>query len=654
MGASVMRERVAALRSGWGAALLTTAVLLVVAVVVADFVTPPDKVFFWLILLAPVLAAILLRPWAVAVVGLVALILVWVMSSRGGMSGTVDQAMRLGAIVGITLLSAGFAHRLGVLERRAHRGAEQESTLAAIVRSSEDAVITTDLDGTITTWNDGATRQYGWRADEAIGRCIALVYTHDQIFVMPDTLAGLSAGKRRGPIEAHRVRKDGSHVEVLVSMWPVRDRFGQVVSVARIERDLTAVKQAEEQRRLVIERSALAERLECLGQLAGGVAHDFNNLLAINLNYLDFVLERTADAETREDLTRARTSAERARELTRQLLLFARQEPGDAEVIDVDSVIEDARALLGRTIGGHVELIARRSPEPLAVRCDWGRMEQVLLNLVINARDAMPDGGTVVIEAQPGPARARSRPAAAAARRPVRAAEGQRHGHGDAPGGRRPHLRAVLHDQGRAARHRAGPGDGVLHRDRGGRRHHGVVRAGRRHHLPDPAAGRLRPPWRARAAPPGGRGAARRRRAAAGRASSSWRTTPRSAGSPCGSWRAPSYRVTEAANGRVALDRINRGPFDLLLTDIVMPEMSGSRLAETVLLHHPGTRIVLISGYSEECTRVRHLTVEGIEMIHKPFTADELLGAVRRVLGVATDRGQAAVGAPKTTGTPGE
>ncbi|MBB4762306.1 ATP-binding protein [Amorphoplanes digitatis] len=648
-----MRERVAALRSGWGAALLTTAVLLVVAVVVADFVTPPDKVFFWLILLAPVLAAILLRPWAVAVVGLVALILVWVMSSRGGMSGTVDQAMRLGAIVGITLLSAGFAHRLGVLERRAHRGAEQESTLAAIVRSSEDAVITTDLDGTITTWNDGATRQYGWRADEAIGRCIALVYTHDQIFVMPDTLAGLSAGKRRGPIEAHRVRKDGSHVEVLVSMWPVRDRFGQVVSVARIERDLTAVKQAEEQRRLVIERSALAERLECLGQLAGGVAHDFNNLLAINLNYLDFVLERTADAETREDLTRARTSAERARELTRQLLLFARQEPGDAEVIDVDSVIEDARALLGRTIGGHVELIARRSPEPLAVRCDWGRMEQVLLNLVINARDAMPDGGTVVIEAGPvrlehDPDRLPPLPAgpyaqlkvsdtgtgmppevAARIFEPFFTTKAEQHGTGLGLAT----VYSIVTEAGGDITVSSEPGVGTTFRILLPAVSAPVARAGG-------AAGRAR---RGETAPGGGRSRilvveddAEVRRIAVRILAGA------------------GYRVTEAANGRVALDRINRGPFDLLLTDIVMPEMSGSRLAETVLLHHPGTRIVLISGYSEECTRVRHLTVEGIEMIHKPFTADELLGAVRRVLGVATDRGQAAAGAPKTTGTPGE
>ncbi|MEU7904772.1 response regulator [Actinoplanes sp. NPDC049118] len=641
MGFPVLRDRVAALHSGWGAGLLATAVLLVIVVAAADFVTPPAVVFFWLVLLAPVIAATLLRPWAVAVVGLAALLMVWVMSVRNGTAGT-TEAVRLGAILGMTLLSAGFAHRLGVLERRAHRGAEQESTLAAIVRSSEDAVITTDLAGTITTWNDGATRQYGWRADEAIGRYIALVYTPDQISVMPDTLASLSAGKRRGPIEARRVRKDGSNVDVLASMWPVRDRHGRVVSVARIERDLTAVKHAEEQRRWIIERSALAERLECLGQLAGGVAHDFNNLLAINLNYLDFVLERTADAETREDLTRARTSAERARELTRQLLLFARQEPGDAEIIDVDSVIEDARALLSRTIGAHVELITRPSPRPLAVRVDWGRMEQVLLNLVINARDAMPDGGTVVIEAgavrldddpdrlPPLPAGPYAQlkvsdtgmgmPPSVAARifEPFFTTKAEQHGTGLGLAT----VYAIVTEAGGDITVSSEPQVGTTFRI--------LLPAVTAPTAPQAAAAR-----KARGGEAGGRAAAGRSRILVAEDDAEVRKIAARI------LEAEGYQVTEAEHGRAALDRINRRPFDLLLTDVVMPEMSGSRLAETVRLHHPDIRILLISGYSEETAQVRHLVIDGIPLIHKPFTAEELLDAVRQALGVTTNPAKA-------------
>ncbi|GLW27806.1 histidine kinase [Actinoplanes regularis] len=656
MGFSATRDRMAALRSGAGAGLLTVVMLLVVVVIAADFVTPPETAFFWLILLAPMFAATLLRPWTVGVVGLVAALMVWVMAERNGPSGTTNQAVRLGAILGITLLSTGFARRLGVLERRAQRGAEQEATLAAIVRSSEDAVITTDLAGVITTWNDGATRQYGWRPDEAIGRYIALVYTHDEISVMPDTLAGLRAGARRGPIEAHRVRKDGSNVVVLVSMWPVRDDHGRVFSVARIERDLTVVKEAEEQRRRIIERTALAERLECLGQLAGGVAHDFNNLLAININYLDFVLERTVDAEERSDLTRARSSAERAQELTRQLLLFARQEPSVAKVIDLDSVIEESCALLRRTIGDHVELITRPSPQPLAVCADRGRIEQVLLNLVINARDAMPDGGTVVIEAGPvqldeDPDRLPPLPAGPYAQLKV----------SDTGEGMPPSVAARIFEPfftTKAKQQGTGLGLATVYSI--------VTEAGGDITVSStPQVGTtfriLLPEVTAVAASEAG---------AAGTARGGSRSHILVAeddaevrGITVRILEGAGYRVTEAENGRAALDRIHRQTFDLLMTDILMPEMSGSRLAETVRLHHPGIRILLISGYNEETARVRHLVIDGIPMIHKPFTAKEVLDAVRQALGAGTGelRDHVAVSAhgsgaspPRTTGPPDE
>ncbi|RZU49250.1 PAS/PAC sensor hybrid histidine kinase [Krasilnikovia cinnamomea] len=626
----VRRQRAGALESGWRSGLLVIATLLAIVAAVADFLTPPDVVFFWLVVMAPVLAATLLRPWAVAVVGLVALLMVWVMTVRHGLAGTTAQTVRLGAILGMTVLSAAFAHRLGVLESRAHRGAEKESTLAAIVHSTEDAVIMTDLDGTITTWNEGATRQYGWSAEEAIGREISLVYPPDSMDGLPETLATLRRGDGTGAFEARRVRKDGAVVDVSVSMSPVRDRHGRVVAVACIERDVTVLKRAEEQRRQIMERSALAERLESLGQLAGGVAHDFNNLLAINLNYLDFVLEQTSDPDARQDLTRARASAERARELTRQLLLFARQEPGDGDVIDLDSVIEDARALLGRTIGGHVELITRPSPQPLAIRADWGRMEQILLNLVINARDAMPDGGTVIIEAAPvelddDPDRLPPLPAGSYAQLQV----------SDTGTGMTPEVAARIFEPfftTKAKQHGTGLGLATVYAI--------VTESGGDISVTsEPQVGTtfriLLPTVTAGTAPPDD--AATQASGSAGRRVLVAEDDPEVRRIAVRILETNGYQVSQAEHGRAALDRIHRRPFDLLITDVIMPEMSGSRLAETVRMQYPGLRILLISGYSEETARVQHLVMDGVPLIHKPFTAVELLDAVRQALGVTAD-----------------
>jgi hypothetical protein len=150
-----------------------------------------------------------------------------------------------------------------------------------------------------------------------------------------------------------------------------------------------------------------AQRLESLGQLAGGVAHDFNNLLAVILNYVSFVSEEVAAAAGPDpaphlkaagaDLLQIRKAAEQAAGLTRQLLLFARRDVVRPQVIDLDSVITSMEDMLRRTLGEHVELVITRAGDLWPVLADPGQLEQVLVNLAVNARDAMPDGGTLTI-----------------------------------------------------------------------------------------------------------------------------------------------------------------------------------------------------------------------------------------------------------------
>ncbi|MEV8505034.1 ATP-binding protein [Actinoplanes sp. NPDC051475] len=258
------------------------------------------------------------------------------------------------------------------------------------------------MDGVITAWNAAAEQMYGYDAADAIGRHISLIILPERLTGLADALEQVRAGRRIWRIETQRVRRDGAFIDVSATISPVQGHGGQVVAVSGIERDITAEKEAERQRQSMRERSARAERLESLGHLAGGVAHDFNNLLAIILNYTEFVAERVStDDQARDDLSRISSAADQARQLTGQLLLFARSEPAPTDVIDLNEVITDARNLLARSLGEHIELVSRPADEALVVRANRGRIDQILLNLVVNARDAMPDGGKLTIEAQP-------------------------------------------------------------------------------------------------------------------------------------------------------------------------------------------------------------------------------------------------------------
>ena len=160
---------------------------------------------------------------------------------------------------------------------------ELAAELAAIVRSSGDAIIGKTLDGTITSWNAGATHMYGYRPDEVIGRNIAMMLPADSKDELSAIFDRLRRGERVEPYDTRRLRKDGSMIDVSLCVSPIKDRRGRVVGASAVGRDITQRNRAHH-----------AERLETLGRLAGGIAHDFNNLLAIVLSYADFIVEETA------------------------------------------------------------------------------------------------------------------------------------------------------------------------------------------------------------------------------------------------------------------------------------------------------------------------------------------------------------------------
>ncbi|GAB1691677.1 PAS domain S-box protein [Krasilnikovia sp. M28-CT-15] len=604
----------------WRIVVLTAAVLLVVATGVADLATPPQLMLFGLAAIGPVLATVSARPGAVAAVGLFALLVAWGTSTWQGLRGTSDQVLRLGVIAGMLVLGVMVALYQRRMERRVYRAAEDESRLAAFVQSSEDAIICSDLRGTITSWNPSAERMYGYRAAEMVGENVTRLMVPERAAMLPRILTDIGEGGRVATFETRRVRKDGTLFDVSISISPVRDRHGTVVGVAGTERDITDRKRAEQQRQQFVERSARAERMESLGQLAGGIAHDFNNLLAIIINYVDFALD-TADPDTREDLTRARAGAERARDLTRQLLLFARQEPAATEHIDLNAVIDETRALLDRTIGAHIQLVTRTAAHPLTIRADPGRLEQVLLNLVINARDAMPDGGVLIVEAgathlAKDPARQPPLPPGPYAQLTV----------SDTGTGVPAEVAAHIFEPfftTKDAQHGTGLGlatvYGIITAAGGSITVSSEPHAGTTFHILLPICTDSAPA-RGAARPDVVRGE--------GRHILLVEDDSEVCEVAARILQTHGYRVTTAPHGRAALDELAEQPVDLLLTDVVMPGMSGVQLAEAVRREHPGVAVLLVSGYSADSAELKRQLTQGVPIIYKPFTAVELLHAV--------------------------
>ncbi|BEL08778.1 PAS domain-containing sensor histidine kinase [Actinoplanes sichuanensis] len=509
-------------------------------------------------------------------------------------------------------------------EADAHR-----ATLEAVVEHTDEAIIGSDLDGVLTAWNRGAERLFGWTADEVIG-VHAQVLTDDAGAVeQRDMMRRIRAGERGVSYETRRFRKDGTPVEASFSVALVKDRFGQPIGFSAVVRDITAIKEAAERRRAIEERTHQAQRMESLGKLAGGVAHDFNNILAIIVNYTDFAAEEAAGNDAlAADLKHVRSAADRAINLTRQLLTFTRGDTIQPQDVDLNAGLAEVHAMLGRTIGEHINLIMVPSPAPVMVHADPGRLQQVLLNLAINARDAMPDGGTLVLEANtaaldggelemqpPLPAGTYARllvsdtgegmtaDVAAHIFEPFYTTKprGQGTGLGLST------VYGIVAEAGGSINVYSEPGVGTTFRI----------------YLPIAvASGTGVPAVLRQDDPPSGDG----------RTILVVEDEPALARVVTRILAGGGYRVLTATGGPQALTLFHQHGCDLLLTDVIMPEMSGRRLAELVHQAEPGLPVLYMSGYSNGLLGTTHVLDGDIAFIEKPFTAHDLLHKVAEVL----------------------
>ena len=516
--------------------------------------------------------------------------------------------------------------------------AAEGGLLEQFLEFAPDAIIGIGSGGEIVIANEQAEQIFGWTRDELLGKPVEML--------LPDRFRQMHALHRGRYFEDPRTRPMGAGLE-LFGQRRDGSEFPAEISLSSAEagdaklalaavRDVTDRVRTEQEKQELIARvererqREQASRLESVGQLAGGVAHDFNNLLGVILNYADFVAEELEEGTSAHtDVVEIRRAAERATELTRQLLIFSRRDTIKTEPLDLNDSVREMERLLRRTLGEHIELRVELAPDLPQVMADAGQLEQVLVNLAVNARDAMPEGGRLLIETKQ-----------------LNLDEEFVQAHPDASPGS--HVCLTVADTGcgmdeetavRAfepffSTKRKGEGTGL-----GLATVYGIVKGagGQITIESEPGDGTS-----IKVHLPVSDGAAPEERA------DTVQGAPRGRGEQIivvededavrtlatRILRRGGYEVTALSRGGEALELLadlDRN-FKLLLSDVVMPEMRGVELVRRAREVRPGLLILMMSGYTTPISDDERSAIASAPMLEKPFTAPALLRQVRALI----------------------
>jgi len=515
---------------------------------------------------------------------------------------------------------------LELQEITAQQIGEYRSRLASIIDSSEDAILSKTLDGTITSWNKGAERIYGYKPEEVIGKRISILAPGDRADEITEILAKIARGETLEHYESVRVTKDGRRVDVSISVSPLRNARGQIIGASAIARDITAQKRAESQLRQ-------AQKMEAIGRLAGGVAHDFNNILAIINACTEFLRDRIPSAaEPATYVENIRKATERGTSLTRQLLAFGRSSAVQPQILDLNSRLKDITRLLRPLLGDDVEvLVVPESPSAI-IEADPGQLDQIIVNLAVNARDAMPRGGKFILETGS-----------------IRFHEDSTFNHQTMPAG--DYVLLAASDTGTGmdkstlsrifepffTTKEVGKGAGL-----GLATVYGIVKRSGAHIFVYSELGLgttfkiYFPCAEDRIGP---------------------RSNPETETGPLTAKTAHTillveddeimrsltrqileengYKVIEAGDGQTAIEWMNANstPIDLLLTDVAMRRISGPELADRLKATQPKLKVAFMSGYTGELMANREMLKPAATLLQKPFTRSALLKTIASLLG---------------------
>ncbi len=539
-------------------------------------------------------------------------------------------SLAVAAALSILLLlvaSAAIVGRRGAAEQRrlAAKLRRSEERLRAVMNVAPVAIIRLNARYEVQFWNPAAERIFGWTADEVLGRPYP-AGGPDEIAKANTLLTRAIAGETVEGVEIRRLRKDGSPVDLRVWSAVIRDEAGTAVGLVGVLADVT-------EQRALEQRLRQSQKLEAIGQLAGGIAHDFNNILTAVRGHAELLLERTDhDDAAAHDLREIRKSAARATQLTRQLLAFSRRQVLQPRVLDLAVTVGVTETMLRRLIGEHIRLELSVDDALGRVEADPTQIEQVILNLAVNARDAMPGGGRLMIRLENfdlSPSYARTFP------------------YQVIPG---PYVRMVVSDTGEGMSEETrgrvfepffttkGTGQGtglglatvfgIVKQSGGYIWAHSAPGQGTDFEVLLPRVEKPLPPRDgfAQGADPEAGGsetvllveddAAVRQLAR--------RVLERR-----------GYHVLEAADPTDALLAVipaHDAPIDLLVTDVVMPGMDGHELAERVAALYPGIRTIFMSGYTEDEVIRRGIVTGSSLFLQKPFGPPDLTRSVREIL----------------------
>jgi PAS domain S-box-containing protein len=495
-------------------------------------------------------------------------------------------------------------------------------TLRAVIETSPLAIYTLDRERRVKSWNPAAERIFGWSKQDILDSPLPTIHPDDWTETM-EQFRRLMRGETLAGSEARRQRKDGKVIQVNIWTASLRGPLGEVTGVVAVVADITDQQRLEEQLRL-------SQRMEAVGRLAGGIAHDFNNLLTIMTGYTDLLLDRIRESDPlRRNVEEIKGASSRAAALTNQLLAFSRKHVLQPKILDLNEIVSDMDKMLRRLIGEDIELIVALAPNVGAIRGDPGQIEQVIVNLVVNAREAMPQGGRLIVET---------------ANLDLDDEYTRQHV-GVEPGC---YIMLAVSDTGVGMDSETlahifepffttkgnGKGTGL-----GLSTVYGIVRqsGGNIWVYSEPARGSSFKIYfprvdgqceeREMVAPPAGR-ARGTETVLLAEDDETVRGLVREVLQQRG------YLVLEARNGMEALEMADghNGRIDLLVTDVIMPHMSGRELVERLRPLHPETRILFMSGYTDNAVVPQVDLAPGTEFLQKPFAPENLARKVREVL----------------------
>ena len=504
-----------------------------------------------------------------------------------------------------------------------------------MIRQVKDyAIIMLDSQGVVIDWNEGAHRIKGYRQDEIIGKPFTIFYTDEDLRAgQPATL--MAQAVECGSVEdsGWRVRQDGSRFWAQVVLTAIHNPSGHLIGFSKVTRDLTVQKEAEIEKEGLEARLRQSQKMESIGRLAGGIAHDFNNLLTVIIGYCQMaMMGLKQDEPLLFQILEIAAAADRATALTRQLLAFSRKQVLQPTILSLNKVVAEVDHLLRPLIGEGVRLELVYAGDLGSVKADRGQLEQIIMNLAVNSRDAMPKGGRLLI---------RTGNVVVTSERPEAT--------GIVPYGRYVTLEVRDAGCGMDAETKArafepffttkeqGKGTGL-----GLATVYGITKQSGGYIILESEPGQgtsctLYFPI-VDLLPEGSEPAERNLTAAVYRANNKTILLVEDESNIRrllqGLLATNGYKVLAAPDGEagLVLGSSYSGSIDLLVTDVVMPKMNGADMAKRLLKKHPDLKVLYLSGYTDESI-VHHGVLEpGIAFLSKPFRPQALLDRVQHML----------------------